>query len=70
MLDEDRFEILDITVRPESQLAGKRFRVRARETQGAERERLWSDAKKRDDAFTEYEKRVARRIAVVVLERL
>lgn len=26
MLDEDRFEILDITVRPESQLAGKRFR--------------------------------------------
>ena len=26
MLDEDRFEILDITVRPESVLAGKRFR--------------------------------------------
>ena len=26
MLDEDRFEILDITVRPESTLAGKRFR--------------------------------------------
>jgi trk system potassium uptake protein len=26
MLDEDRFEILDITVRAESALAGKRFR--------------------------------------------
>ena len=26
MLDQDRFEILDITVRPESKLAGKRFR--------------------------------------------
>jgi trk system potassium uptake protein len=26
MLDQDRFEVLDITVRPESKLAGKRFR--------------------------------------------
>jgi trk system potassium uptake protein TrkA len=26
MLEQDRFEILDITVRPESELAGKRFR--------------------------------------------
>ena len=26
MLEQDRFEILDITVRPESKLAGKRFR--------------------------------------------
>ena len=26
MLDEDRFEILDITVRPESKLVGKPFR--------------------------------------------
>lgn len=51
-------------------LAGERFRVRAREAQGADRDRLWSEATKRDDAFTEYENRTARRIAVVVLERL
>jgi F420H(2)-dependent quinone reductase len=54
----------------EVMLAGERFRVRAREAEGAERERLWSEATKRDDAFAEYEKRIARRIAVVVLERL
>lgn len=51
-------------------LAGERFRVRAREARGAERDRLWSEATNRDDAFTEYENRTARRIAVVVLERL
>ena len=33
-------------------------------------ERLWYEAKKRDGAFAEYEKRILRRIAVVVLERL
>ena len=47
---------------------GERFRARAREAEGAERERLWSDVKQRDDAYAEYEKRTARRIAVVVLE--
>ena len=54
----------------EVMLEGERFRVRAREAQGAERERLWTEAKKRDGAFAEYENRVSRRIAVVVLERL
>lgn len=49
-------------------IAGERFRVRAREAAGEERERLWSDVKQRDDAYAEYEKRTARRIAVVVLE--
>jgi deazaflavin-dependent oxidoreductase (nitroreductase family) len=52
----------------EVMLAGKRFRVRAREAQGAERERLWSEVKRRDDAYAEYEKRTTRLIAVVVLE--
>ena len=47
---------------------GERFGVRAREAEGAERERLWSEAKRRDAAFAEYEKRLSRRIAVVVLE--
>jgi deazaflavin-dependent oxidoreductase (nitroreductase family) len=52
----------------EVMVAGERFRVRAREADGAERERLWSDVKTRDDAYAEYETRTARRIAVVVLE--
>jgi F420H(2)-dependent quinone reductase len=51
-------------------VAGDRFRVKAREAEGAERERLWSEVTRRDDAYAEYEKRTARRIAVVVLERL
>jgi hypothetical protein len=51
-------------------IAGERFRVKAREAEGAERERLWSEVTRRDDAYAEYEKRTARRIAVVVLERL
>jgi len=47
---------------------GRRFRVRAREAQGVDRDRLWLEAKRRDDAFVEYEKRTVRHIAVVVLE--
>lgn len=47
---------------------GKRLRVRAREAQSAEGDRLWSEVKGRDDAFIEYERRTARRIAVVMLE--
>ena len=50
--------------------AGQRFRVRAGEVEGSERDRLWADVKRRDDAYAEYEKRIARRIAVIVLERL
>ena len=52
----------------EVMVAGKRFRVHAREAQGAERERLWSEVRRRDDAYAQYEKRTTRRIAVVVLE--
>jgi deazaflavin-dependent oxidoreductase (nitroreductase family) len=47
----------------------ERLRVRAREAEGAERERLWSEVARRDDAYVEYEKWTTRRIAVVVLER-
>lgn len=34
-------------------LAGERFRVRAREAEGGERERLWSEVTRRDDAYVE-----------------
>lgn len=54
----------------EVMVAGERFRVRAREAEGAERLRLWSEVTRRDDAYADYEKRIARRIAVVVLERV
>jgi deazaflavin-dependent oxidoreductase (nitroreductase family) len=50
--------------------AGERFRVRAREAMGSEREQLWAEVKRRDGGYAEYEQRTARRIAVVVLERL
>jgi deazaflavin-dependent oxidoreductase (nitroreductase family) len=53
----------------EVMIAGDRFHVRAREADGAERLRLWSEVTRRDDAYAAYEKRTARRIAVVVLER-
>lgn len=53
----------------EVMVAGERLRVRAREADGAERLRLWSEVTGRDDAYAEYETRTARRIAVVVLER-
>ena len=52
----------------EVSVQGTRFRVRAREASGAERDRLWAEVKRRDDAYAEYEKRTARRIAVVLLE--
>ena len=48
-------------------VAGRRFRVAAGELQGAERDRLWSEVNRRDDAYAEYERRTARRIAVVTL---
>jgi deazaflavin-dependent oxidoreductase (nitroreductase family) len=51
-------------------VGGSRFRVRAREAEGAERERLWSAVTRIDDAYAEYQTRTARRIAVVVLERI
>ena len=42
--------------------------VVAREAQGEERERLWSEIVAQDRAFAEYERRTTRRIPVVVLE--
>ncbi len=52
----------------EVMIGGEHLRVRAREAEGAERERLWSEVKQRDDAYADYEKRTARLIPIVVLE--
>jgi deazaflavin-dependent oxidoreductase (nitroreductase family) len=42
--------------------------VRAREAEGAERERLWRAIVEQEASFAEYERRTTRRIPVVVLE--
>lgn len=47
----------------------ERIPVRARVTEGEERERLWSAAKQAIPGFAVYEQRTARQIPVLVLER-
>jgi F420H(2)-dependent quinone reductase len=49
-------------------LAGSRVKVRARESEGADRERLWARIVLTDPTYTEYQQRTKRRLAVVVLE--
>jgi deazaflavin-dependent oxidoreductase (nitroreductase family) len=49
--------------------ARTRFKVRARETHGTERQLLWDKIVARDPAYAEYQRRTKRRIPVVVLER-
>lgn len=49
-------------------LGGKRTRVRAREAEGAEREKLWSRFIAGDPSYIEYQRRTTRRLPVVVLE--
>ena len=44
------------------------FKVRARVTESAERERLWSLAKEDIPAFADYEARTPRQIPVIILE--
>jgi deazaflavin-dependent oxidoreductase (nitroreductase family) len=48
--------------------AGKRVRVRGREIEGPERERLWTRLVEKDPAYAEYQRRTKRRLPVVVLK--
>jgi proline iminopeptidase len=52
----------------ELRVGGRRIRVRAREADGAERERLWTRLVATDPAYAEYQERTKRRLPVVVLE--
>ena len=52
----------------EVRIGGKRVRVRAREADGAERERLWTRVVAKDPAYAEYQQRTKRRLPVVLLE--
>ena len=52
----------------EIRVGGKRVRVRAREADGADRERLWTRVVEKDPAYAEYKERTTRRLPVVVLQ--
>jgi deazaflavin-dependent oxidoreductase (nitroreductase family) len=51
----------------EVDLNGGRRRVRAMQTKGAERERLWAEVKTRYPSFARYERRTTRQIPVIRL---
>ena len=52
------------------QIKGDRFRARARDAEGEERERLWRLMNEIWPPYDEYQERTERRIPVVVLERV
>ena len=52
------------------QIKGERFRARARDAEGEERERLWRMMNGEWPHYAEYQERTDRRIPVVVLERI
>jgi deazaflavin-dependent oxidoreductase (nitroreductase family) len=60
----------NLKAEPEAEVAvgGKRFKVRACEVDGAERERLWTRLVEKDQAYAEYQQRTKRRLPVVVLQ--
>ncbi|MDP9275347.1 MAG: nitroreductase family deazaflavin-dependent oxidoreductase [Chloroflexota bacterium] len=60
----------NLKAEPEAEVAvaGKRMSVRAREAEGAERERLWARLVEKDPAYADYQQRTKRRLPVVVLE--
>ena len=52
----------------ELQIGTERRRVKAREAQGEERMRLWSEIVKQDRSYAEYQTRTNRQIPLVILE--
>jgi deazaflavin-dependent oxidoreductase (nitroreductase family) len=54
----------------EVQIKGDRFRARARDAEGAERDRLWAVMNEIWPHYAEYQTKTERQIPVVVLERL
>jgi deazaflavin-dependent oxidoreductase (nitroreductase family) len=68
--DRDPAWWLNLEANPHGEVLvdGKRLRVRARETDGAEREALWDRFVAADPSYREYQQRTTRRLPVVVLE--
>lgn len=60
----------NLKANPETEInwRGERRRVRARETEGAERERLWKRMVEVYPTYEQYQSRTERRIPVIVLE--
>ena len=54
----------------EVQIKGEKFRVRARDAEGGERERLWKQMNRMWPHYDEYQTKTDRQIPVVVLERI
>jgi proline iminopeptidase len=52
------------------QIKGERFRARARDAEGEERERLWQKMNEVWPHYAEYQEKTDREIPVVVLERI
>lgn len=61
---------LSKTPEVEVQIKGNRFRARARDAEGEERERLWRRLNEIWPHYDEYQTKTTRQIPVVVLERL
>ncbi len=68
--DRDPSWWLNLRTQPDAEIAvgGKRTEVRARESEGTERVRLWAKLVAKDPAYDEYQTRTTRRLAVVVLQ--
>jgi deazaflavin-dependent oxidoreductase (nitroreductase family) len=54
----------------EVQIKGEKFRVRARDAEGAERDRLWKQMNRMWPDYDAYQTKTDRQIPVVVLERI
>ncbi|MDQ2912685.1 MAG: nitroreductase family deazaflavin-dependent oxidoreductase [Chloroflexota bacterium] len=67
--DRDPAWWLNLKTQPGAEIAvsGKRVKVRARESDGPERARLWTQLVGKDPAYDEYQRRTKRRLAVVTL---
>jgi deazaflavin-dependent oxidoreductase (nitroreductase family) len=61
---------LSKTPEVEVQIKGERFRARARDAAGEERDRLWAAMNEIWPHYDEYQTKTTRQIPVVVLERL
>jgi deazaflavin-dependent oxidoreductase (nitroreductase family) len=51
------------------EIGSKNYTVKAREAEGAERERIWSKQKIDRPGFADYEQRTTREIPVMILEK-
>jgi deazaflavin-dependent oxidoreductase (nitroreductase family) len=52
----------------EAEIGTKTVRLRARVTEGAERDRIWAAHKTDNPGFADYEKKTTRQIPVIILE--